>query len=211
MKNNGMPPSIQSALQTHMQHAVASAASAPAGHNQNNHPHELTVLWLTAQQTWVIAGKNTNQFETFELPIGLHKIHAPHIPQTHAPIQQPGAQTAFAHHPPTPAELETAIAIVEDCIMPLHRQLPRPSQLFLVGDTALSWVAPKPSNLPSLISLGIDEIENLFRRLAEIAEGSPVASSGLPRDTDFPAALLIIREFMHHLGYASLTCLPERP
>ena len=37
-----------------------------------------------------------------------------------------------------------------------------------------------------------------------MAEGDPLAASQLPRDADFAATLLIIREWLHHLASDSV-------
>lgn len=47
-------------------------------------------------------------------------------------------------------------------------------------------------------------MEQTFERLAAVAEGRPVGQEGLPESTEFAAALLILREFMHHLGFSAV-------
>jgi exopolyphosphatase/pppGpp-phosphohydrolase len=108
---------------------------------------------------------------------------------------------SFRHDPPTPLELETAIAVVEDAVMPLARRLPRPSTLVGVGE-ALRALPPALGTSESAIALA--DVEQLFQQLAGVAEGRPVASSGLPAGRTFAATLLILREFMHHLGFDSI-------
>jgi len=51
-------------------------------------------------------------------------------------------------------------------------------------------------------------MEKTFDRLASVSLGRPAAHEGLPDSTAFAATLLILREFMHHLKFASLTVKP---
>jgi hypothetical protein len=53
-------------------------------------------------------------------------------------------------------------------------------------------------------AVALADVEQLFQQLAAVAEGRPVASSGLPAGRTFAATLLILREFMHHLGFDSI-------
>jgi len=48
------------------------------------------------------------------------------------------------------------------------------------------------------------DMEALFQRLASAALGHPGAAAGLPDDLEFVAAALLLRECMHHLGFAAL-------
>ncbi len=65
--------------------------------------------------------------------------------------------------------------------------------------TLLSGVAPGAwMELPRVA------MEQTFERLAAVAEGRPVALEGLPETPEFAAALLILREFMHHLGFSAI-------
>jgi hypothetical protein len=107
---------------------------------------------------------------------------------------QPGP---FRHAPPTPLELERAIMVVEDELMRIAPQIPpgvqltlrsRPSLAELLGDNELSR----------------DLVEQAFGQLAAMAEGDPLATSQLPRDADFAAVLLIVREWLHHLASESV-------
>ncbi|MCW5650719.1 MAG: hypothetical protein KIS62_13310 [Ramlibacter sp.] len=115
---------------------------------------------------------------------------------------------AFRHNPPTPGELEEAIMVVEDHVMPLLRRLPPGGDLQTQDSAVLELarraglVGPRPVELP------IDQVERLFEQLSAVALGRPVASGGVPTDAAFAAAVLILREFMHHLGFTRLTVIP---
>ena len=111
---------------------------------------------------------------------------------------------AFRHDPPTPVELENAIEVVENEVMPLSKRLPRPSVLIGVGRAirAIARAAAKAGD--GKVRLPLDEVELLFQQLAAVSQGRAVSSSGLPPGIAFAASLLILREFMHHLGFDSI-------
>jgi hypothetical protein len=46
-----------------------------------------------------------------------------------------------------------------------------------------------------------EAVEALFQRLASRALGTPVPATDLPHGRDVAAALVILRECMHHLGF----------
>ena len=54
-------------------------------------------------------------------------------------------------------------------------------------------------------SLTLEEIETLFNRLVAVSEGRPASQEVLPTDGRFVAAMLMLREFMHHLSFAKVT------
>ncbi|MGL9721687.1 hypothetical protein [Symbiopectobacterium sp.] len=49
-----------------------------------------------------------------------------------------------------------------------------------------------------------DDIERLFKRFEQVMLGCPASWEAIPLDNAFTARLLILREFMHHLGYLSV-------
>lgn len=49
--------------------------------------------------------------------------------------------------------------------------------------------------------LARDDVEAMFQRLASASLGHPGALAGHLSDRDAAAALLMLRECMHHLGY----------
>lgn len=53
--------------------------------------------------------------------------------------------------------------------------------------------------------LTLDEVEALFNRLVAVSQGRPGSQESLPTDVRFLAAMLILREFMHHLNFAQVT------
>ena len=124
-----------------------------------------------------------------------------------------GAHTArrfFRGAIPTPLELENAIAAVEDEVHIAHRQLQGllpPGQVWAPwsADAALhdlATLAGVPTGPHRVLTL--DAMERLFNRLAAVSEGRPAAQEGLPDDPAFAGTLLVLRELMHHLPFASL-------
>lgn len=151
----------------------------------------VTVLHFGGEHMAVAVGQGAEETATLVLPVGAQKI----------------ARAFFRRSPPTPLEMENAIATVEEEVMRLQALLPPHSQLWtsdpLARDIALlAGVPPAPCMV-----LTLDAMEQTFERLAAVAEGRPVALEGLPESTVFAAALLILREFMHHLRFSALHVL----
>ena len=131
-----------------------------------------------------------------------------------------GARTArqfFRGAIPAPLELENAIAAVEDEVHIAHRQLqgllpqgqvwaPWSTDAALHGLATLAGVPPGPQRV-----LTLDAMERLFNRLAAVSEGRPAAHEGLPEDPAFAGTLLVLRELMHHLPFASLVLVDGTP
>lgn len=53
----------------------------------------------------------------------------------------------------------------------------------------------------------IEIVESWFQRLASASLGQPGALWGLPAGREAAATLLMLREFMHHRGYASIVAV----
>lgn len=127
--------------------------------------------------------------------------------------QQKTARAFFRGAVPTPLELETAIASVEDEVYAAHvrhRQwVPEGASAQLYStDPALHEIAtlagipPGPARV-----LPLEAMERLFNRLAAVAQGRPAAHEGLPASPAFAASLLVLRELMHHMPFAEITLL----
>lgn len=115
----------------------------------------------------------------------------------------------YRHDPPTPIELEDAIAEVEDALMPLARSLPRPAALVATGHALRALVDLIDTDAPEL-AVTREAVENLFQQLTAISSLGTAGVSGLPRATGYPGTLLILREFMHHLAFDTALVLPDR-
>ena len=117
------------------------------------------------------------------------------------------ARSHFRHAPPTPAELEDAIQVVEDELASAHRVIKGDSML-VTKDTAIRELARAAGVSPNpTLSLSRDAVEAAFNRMVARSSGQPAERDGLPSDAQFTAALLILRELTHHLGFVSIAVL----
>ena len=115
------------------------------------------------------------------------------------------AEDVLRHDPPTPAELERAIDLVEDALT--ASRLARADRGALVTADALLRALPGLATQDA--SLTRDAVEALFQRLASRALGMPMAAAELPHGRDIAAALLILRECLHHLGFDRVEAVPD--
>lgn len=104
------------------------------------------------------------------------------------------AAACFRRDPPAPRELERAIELVEEALMAAG--LAHVARDALVTDDPLLH-----RTLGGAGMLTRDEVEARFERLAAASQGQAVAAAGVPMDRDAAAALLLLRECMHHLDY----------
>jgi exopolyphosphatase/pppGpp-phosphohydrolase len=130
--------------------------------------------------TWLHIGAETTELaqeEAVALRIGSASIAREH----------------FRHDPPTPLELESAIAAVEDEIARVHAALAGGSGLYtrdgLLRDIALEIGVPPATEM----QLALDAVEHAFARLPLRALGKEKAG-----------VLVILRELMHHLGFRTI-------
>ncbi len=114
------------------------------------------------------------------------------------------ARDGFAGRPPTALAIEHAIQHVEDAVFPAHRHLPPASVLYSAdaGMRALARAAGLPA--AELMRLDLAALEGHFGRLAAVAQGSPAAHQGFAPDPDLAARIVILREFLHHAGFAAI-------
>lgn len=115
---------------------------------------------------------------------------------------------AFGQRMPTPLALENAIATVEDAVMPATRWLEAPpagtappltlytrSPLMReVADAAGVALSTPPARLSR------QAVENLFNRLVDQIHRPGAPDAALPQRAEWAAALLILREGLHHWG-----------
>jgi hypothetical protein len=109
------------------------------------------------------------------------------------------AEGLFRHDPPAPDEIERAIDRVEDALAATGLKHA------VHGD-----LLTRDPQLHALLGLRAqgdrvtrDEVELRFQRMASVALGHPGLRDGLPAGPA-AAALLILRECMHHLGDAGV-------
>jgi len=114
----------------------------------------------------------------------------------------------FKHNPPTPAEVENAIMVVEDEVMPLHKLLIPKSNLYTLDGniSEIARLAAFKEYKPGMI-LARADMELVFTRLAAIISGRPASQDVLPTTNSFASTLLILREVMHHLAFFDITIL----
>ncbi len=114
------------------------------------------------------------------------------------------ARQWMRHTPPTPLDMEHAIEQTEDVVMPLASKLVRMDQLLLRGPGAaliLHAVGAKPDKA---LLWGLDEVEDLFNRIAMVSQGRPSGQEALPTAPEFYAAMVILRECLHHLRFGDV-------
>lgn len=100
--------------------------------------------------------------------------------------------------PPTPYELELAIAEIEDVLMYENPPLPHGAALHLTSQQPLAAIL-------GAHELQRADIERAFGQLAAQLEGDPLAAGHFPLEPAFVAELLILREWMHHLDAPEVT------
>jgi exopolyphosphatase/pppGpp-phosphohydrolase len=154
-------------------------------------PTLITVLHIGADHTGIAVGSGPNPQRTLALAIGSDRTAREH----------------FSHSPPTPLELENAIAVVEDEVARARPMIPQEANLYttdaVVGKiAALSGVSDGAS-----MKLTQEAMERTFDRLTSVALGKPASHEGLPDSNTFAATLLILREFMHHMQFSAITIL----
>lgn len=149
----------------------------------------ITVLHIGEQQTAVATGTEVKSGTVIMLSIGSRKT----------------AAEFFHHDPPTPGEVENAIVAVEDEMARARTIITGGSALF-TADDAIRKIAliAGVSNQSELI-LTRDAMEQTFERLTAVMLGRPASREGIPTNVTFAATLLILREFMHHLQFLSIT------
>ena len=154
-------------------------------------PHALSVktLHIGMHGTVVTSGSVDKPGATLVLAIG---------------FQQSGSDY-FKHNPPTPAEMEHAIMTVEDELFRIRTLIVRESILVTTDASirAIALIAGVTDRRE--LTLSRDLVEQTFDRLAAIVQGRPMSQDTIPTDPQFSATLLILREFMHHLHFSSIT------
>ncbi|WP_286997777.1 MULTISPECIES: hypothetical protein [Comamonas] len=127
------------------------------------------------------------------------------------------ATRTFKQHMPTEAQLEHGIMLVEDAAMPMARLIP-PSNVFVtrdpyllevgqqalgVRDVATAWKAS--GRLPMLSR---EAVEGQFDMLARQAAHPHLPLGDLPQSPRWAAALLFLREILHHWQLGAVRLLP---
>jgi exopolyphosphatase/pppGpp-phosphohydrolase len=149
----------------------------------------ICVLHIGEEHTTVTTGNGAEPQAVLVLAIGSRKT----------------AADFFQHSPPTPAEIESAIMVVEDEVT-RARTVVAGKPTLVTTDTAIREMAIL-AGVPDRAELtfSVEAVERLFDLLAALSQGRPASSAGIPNNPAFAATLLILREFMHHLKFASIS------
>ena len=124
----------------------------------------------------------------------------------------------FKRAMPSEARLEQGIMEVEEAVMPMTHLLPAHSWLYTcdpkllaVAQVALGWpeVSGDWSTYSPPPTLSIDAVEALFDQLARQSTRPHLPLGGLPQEPEWAAALLILRESLHHWQLEGVRLLPN--
>lgn len=144
-----------------------------------------TTLQLGTETSTVLCVEDGHVVLQQELPLGTASL----------------ARQWMRHTPPTPLDIEHAIEVTEDVLMPLAAKLARKEQLQLSGSGAaliLQAVGVAPD---AVLNWSLEEVEGLFNRIAMVSQGRPIGYEALPTVPEFYAAMVILRECLHHLRF----------
>lgn len=114
-------------------------------------------------------------------------------------------RTYFKHEPPIALEIEHAIEAVEDELFRIRESVAGDSALYTTDDAIRQIARVAGMAGHGELVLSRDHIEQAFDRLAALAMGRPRTQEAMPADPAFAATLLILREFMHHMQFSSIT------
>ena len=114
------------------------------------------------------------------------------------------ARQWMRHTPPTPLDIEHAIEQVEDVVMPLATKLVRTEQLQLRGSGAALILRGVGAAPDAAVRWSLEDVEDLFNRIAMVSQGRPSGQETLPTAPEFYAAMVILRECLHHLRFSQV-------
>ena len=114
---------------------------------------------------------------------------------------------AFGHRMPHALALENAIANVEDAVMPATHWLPPDVQTLASQDALVAQLIQCATGHADAKSASREAVESLFSALARQALQPGFHDLQLVQTPEFAAALLILRESMHHWGMTELVAL----
>ena len=147
-----------------------------------------TTLQLGSETSTVLCTEDDRVVLQQELPLGTASL----------------ARQWMRHTPPTPLDIEHAIEQTEDVVMPLAAKLVRSEQLLLSRSGAaliLQGVGVAPD---AALRWSLEDVEDLFNRIAMVSEGRPSVQEALPTSPEFYAAMVILRECLHHLRFSEV-------
>jgi hypothetical protein len=115
------------------------------------------------------------------------------------PIGTSIVSALFRRDPPRESELEAAIDLIEQAVMPLAKVMPRQAVLVAGNELARKLVSAGTGSDGTRVAL-LDAVEARFELLA-LAAARGMWSRDNRMDSSDSAGLLILREFMHHAGF----------
>lgn len=149
----------------------------------------LAVLHIGLTESAVVAGCADDELKIVRFLLGYAGVPA----------------TLFSRDIPSALELENAITAVEDAIMPGVRHLSGAKEL-VTTSPELHALAAAASADPAA-TLTLERVEWLFDELSRAVLGGPASQLPFTPTKRLDAALLILRELMHHGGFHTLSCL----
>ncbi|WNO06478.1 hypothetical protein [Rhodoferax mekongensis] len=150
-----------------------------------------TTLQLGTETSTVLCVEDGQVVLQQELPLGTASL----------------ARQWMRHTPPTPLDIEHAIEVTEDVLMRLAARMVRTEQLQLSGSGAaliLQGVGAAPD---AVLIWSLEEVEDKFNRIAMVSQGRPIGHEALPTAPEFYAAMVIVRECLHHLRFGKVVVL----
>jgi exopolyphosphatase/pppGpp-phosphohydrolase len=148
----------------------------------------LTLIEIGRERTTLVSGKDDTARDAIALHIGFVKT----------------AKEFFQHNPPTPRELEDAIATIEDELARARAIVVNDSMLITTDKVVLEIVRTAGIGSVSGPMLSIEVVEQLYQRLAAVSSGAPPTQEETKLYAVHAATIVILREAMHHLRYAAI-------
>lgn len=138
----------------------------------------LTLIEIGRERTTLVSGTDDTARDAVALNIGFVKT----------------AKKFFQHNPPTPRELEDAIATIEDELARARTIVVNESMLITTDKVVLEIARTAEIGSEGEPTLRIEVVEQLYQRLAAVASGAPATQ----KESDFYAVhavtILILRE-----------------
>ncbi len=164
--------------------AVTRAASGSGSQT----PALTTLLHIGDEHLVVLSGRGDKPETVRQLDLGAARV----------------ARDFFHHDPPASSEIELAIDFAEDEIMRLGKPTGVAATLWSTSHALQAWRALSGPTMT------IETVEQWFEQLASASLGQATALQGLPAGREAAAMLLVLREFMHHRGHASIVVVEPR-
>lgn len=161
-------------------------------------PASFVAFSFAPEHIALLTGEGASR-QTHQLPLSLNQV-----------VQM------FGQRMPNALQLENAIAEVEDAIMPAGKLLPHTAQVLLTTEplllqliqSATGQLQTQSKTQPATQSAAREALETLFSALAQQAQNGATARQ-IPQNPEAAAALLILRECMHHWGLQELRYQPH--